>query len=117
MATATIETNENNDLFLPDGQNLLVITDAKACAQNVLQATLMRTSEDVFDTAAGVDYFGSIFSPQPDSDAASESISNAILSAPDTISIEQLSISISADSFNYVALVNTIYGPIPVSKT
>lgn len=116
MTTLTIKTDENNDLYLPDGENLSLIFDEDACSQNILQATLMRAGEDIHDTTSGVDYLGTIFTPQPDEGAARESISDAILSAPDTISIEQLAISVSGNSFNYVALVNTVYGPIKVSK-
>lgn len=117
MATATLQTNSVNDLFLPDGRNLVVISGIDACAQNIQQATLMRTSEDIYNTLSGVDYLNAIFTPQPNHDAARQSIAAAILSCPDVISIESLTISITADSFNYVALINTIYGPIPVSNS
>ena len=116
MATATIQTNASNDLFLPDGRNLVVIAGAQACAQSIGQATKMRLSEDIYNTLAGVDYFGAVFTPQPDYDAARQSIATAILNCPDVINIESLSIEISANSFNYVAEINTIYGPIPVSS-
>lgn len=114
MATSTLQTNSNNDLFLPDGRNLVVIAGVEACAQNIGQATKMRLGEDIYNTLSGVDFFGTIFTPQPDYDAARQSISAAILACPDVISIESLTVEISSDSFNYVALVNSIYGPIPV---
>jgi hypothetical protein len=116
MATSTIQTNANNDLYLPDGQNLLVISGIAACTQNIQDAALMRTGEDLYDVTSGVDYFGTIFTPQPDPDAAIESLSEAILSCPDTVSLAQLTVSISSNSFNYTAIVNTIYGQIPVSN-
>ncbi len=116
MATATLQTNENHDLFLPDGKNLIVITGVDACAQNILEATLMRLSEDIYNTLIGVDFLGLIFTPQPDHDAARQSISQAILGCPDVLSIEDLAISISGDSFNYSARINTIYGPLTVSN-
>ena len=115
MATSTLQTNDLNDLFLPDGKNLVVITGVKACEQSILEATKMRLSEDIYNTLKGVDYLGLIFTPQPDQDAARQSIVNAILSCPDVISIESLSISITDNSFNYQANINSIYGPIPVS--
>lgn len=114
MATSTLQTNSNNDLFLPDGRNLVVIAGIPACSQSIGQATKMRLGEDIYNTLSGVDFFGTIFTPQPDYDAARQSITNAILNCPDVISIESLTIEISADSFNYVANINTIYGPIPV---
>lgn len=117
MSTATIKTNELNDLYLPDGKNLQVITGVEACSQNILQATLMRLGEDIYDTLSGVDYLGAIFTPQQDYDAARASISNAILNCQDVISIESLSISIDGNSFNYVAMINTVYGQTTVSNT
>lgn len=116
MSTATIKTNDANDLYLPDGKNLQVITGVEACQQNVLEATLMRLGEDIYDTLAGVDYLGTVFTPQQDYDAARASLSAAILNCPDVVSIESLSISIDGDAFNYIAMVNTIYGQIPVSN-
>jgi hypothetical protein len=116
MATATLQTNSANDLYLPDGQNLVVMTGEFACSQNILQATLMRLAEDVYDTLSGVDYLGAIFTPQPNHDDARQSLTNAILSCPDVTSIETLTISITGNTFNYVAQVNTIYGPITASN-
>lgn len=116
MATNTIQTDENNDLFLPDGRNLSIITGAAACAQNVLHKTLMRTTEDAYDTLNGVDYFGTIFTAHIDIDAARKSLTNAILSVPDVISVESLTIEVIKDSFKYVAKIMTIYGPLTVSN-
>lgn len=116
MATLTLQTNENQDLFLPDGRNLFVLTGVAACAQNILQKTLMRLGEDIYNVNNGVDYFGTIFTPQRDYDAARKSLSGAILSCPDVLSIESLSISIDANTFSFVADIMTIYGPLTVSN-
>lgn len=116
MATSTLQTNENNDLFCPDGRNLVLLSGAPACAQDIRHKTLMRTGEDIYDVNNGVDYFGTVFAPQQDYDGARKSLSDAILSSPDTISIEQLDISIDGNTFNYEAQILTIYGPLPVSS-
>lgn len=115
MATSTIQTNENNDIYLADGQNLVILTGEDACVQNILQATLMRLGEDGFNQTAGVDYFGAIFTPQVSYDLARKSISNAILGCPDVYGIESLTITISGNTFNYVANVVTAYGTLTVS--
>lgn len=116
MATMTLECDYNNDLFLPDGRNLAFITGVEACAQNVEQRSLMRLGENIFNVSEGVDYFGTIFTPQPSYDAARRTILENILACPDVISVEQLTITIAGDVFNYVAEVNTIYGPVTVSQ-
>jgi len=115
MATTTLKTNDLNDLYLVDGQNLAIISNVDAVLQDVRSATLMRLGEDIYNTSSGVDFFGTIFTPQQNYDAARESISNAILSSPDTISIERLDVTIASETFSYQAFINTVYGPIPVS--
>ena len=117
MASTSIQTNANNDLFLPDGRNLSLITGAAACVQNVEDACLMRLGEDVHNTLKGIDYFGTIFTPQPNYDAARRSISNAILSVQDVLSIDSLTITISGNTFSYTADIVTIYGPVTVGSS
>lgn len=114
MSTATIQVNDSNDIFLPDGRNLSILSGAAACAQNLRQAGLMRTAEDIYDLANGVDYLGTIFTPSPDFDAARQSIGAAILKNPDVISIEKLTIDIQGDIFYYEAQVLTSYGRLTV---
>lgn len=115
MATSTIQTNGNNDIYLADGQNLVILTGEEACVQNILQATLMRLGEDGFNQTAGVDFFGTIFTPQASYDAARKSIANAILGCPDVFGIDSLTITISGNTFGYVANVVTAYGVLLVS--
>jgi hypothetical protein len=112
MATQTIQCDDNNDLYLPDGRNLVIITGSAACAQNLKQKSLMRLGEDQYNVNDGVDYFGTIFTPQPDYDAARQSISQNLLECPDVLSINSLTITPQGDQFGYEADVHTIYGSI-----
>lgn len=116
MATTTIQCDENNDIALPDGRNVVMITGANACAQNLEQKSLMRLGENQYNTNAGVDYFGTIFTPQPNYDAARQSLSQNLLECPDTLSINTLTITISGDTFEYEADVHTIYGPQTITN-
>lgn len=115
MALSTLQVNENEDLYLPDGRNLVIITGQDAVEQGVRQRTKMRLGENIFNVQEGVDFFGAIFSPQPDYDAARASISAAIQSTPDVLSIETLTITIANNTFSYVADIQTIYGPMTVT--
>lgn len=115
MATQTLQCNGNNDLFLPDGRNIVMLSGENACAQNLLQKSLMRLGENQYNTSDGVDYFGAIFTPQPDYDAARQSISQNLLECPDTLMINSLTITISGDQFDYEADVHTVYGPLDVN--
>ncbi len=115
MALSTLQCNANEDLFLPDGRNLLIINGIAAVEQGVRQRTKMRTTENTLNVNEGVDYIGSIFSPQPDFDNARASLSAAILSCPDVVSIEQLTISIANNQFSFIADIVTIYGQTQIS--
>lgn len=115
MSSATLQTNENNDLFLPDGRNLVVLQDLAALPQNVLQATLMRLAENIYNTNEGVDYFGTVFTPQQSYAAARKSLIDNIESVPDVISVQSLNITITENTFNYQAYINSVYGVITVS--
>ena len=110
MALTTLQCNADEDLYLPDGRNLAILSGVDAVVQGIRQRTKMRGGENIFNVGEGVDYFGSIFSPQPDYDNARKSISDAILSCPDVVSIEQLIITIADNKFAYVADIMTIYG-------
>jgi hypothetical protein len=126
MATQTLEANDVNDLYLPDGENLVVLSGAAACQQNILEKTLLRLTEDIYNQSNGVDYFGTILTPQVNYDGAYNSLSTQILSCPDVISIETLTIAVTPtlnpvnglveNVFSFTADVMTVYGPLTVSN-
>ena len=115
MALTTLQCNANEDLYLPDGRNLVLLSGQDAVEQSVRQRTKMRTGENIFNVNEGVDYLGAIFAPQPDYDAARQSISDAIMSCPDVVSIEALVITIAGNQFSYVADIITVYGATRIS--
>jgi hypothetical protein len=127
MATMTIACNENNDMYLVDGRNIGFLTGAPACAQNIQQKTLMVLGENQYNTNDGVDYFGTVFTPQPDYDLARESLENNILECPDVTGISSLTITpttvvnpnsgLNEEAFNFEADVTTIYDTVTVSNT
>ena len=116
MASLTIQTNANNDLYLPDGRNLNLLTGVQAVVQNVRHACLMRLGEDIYNVNNGVDNFGTVFTPQQNYDAARKSLQTAILNVPDVLSIESLTITIDANTFEFVAEISTIYGQATVTS-
>lgn len=110
MAVSTIQMNSENDLFLPDGRNLVVLSGAAACLQDILSKTRMRLGEDVYNVNNGVDYLGKVFTPQPDTSAARKSLIDNISAVPDVLSVDQLDVSIANNTFSFEAQVMTIYG-------
>lgn len=116
MATATLQINDDNDLYLADGRNLTLLSGAPACLQDVRSKTRMRKSEDLYNVNNGVDYFGTIFTPQPDDGAARKSLIDNIQSCPDVLSVDQLDVTITGDKFSYEAQIMTLYGPQSIGE-
>ena len=116
MATSTLQINANNDLYLPDGQNLVVLTGVDAVVQDVRCATLMRKGEDVYNVLAGVDYFGYVFTPQPSYDNARRSLISAIESSPEVLNVESLTMTITENTLSYEAKIRTTYGQIAIGN-
>lgn len=116
MATSTLQTNENNDLYLPDSRNLVILEGVDACRQNVDQAVKMRLGENPFSTGEGVDYFGAIFTPQQSYDDARQSLIDNISACPDVVGVDELTIDVVDNTFVYSATVSTIYGQVAVTN-
>jgi hypothetical protein len=114
MATSTIKTDSNNDLFVDDSHDLVVLTDLEAVTQDVRAATLMRAGEDIYNVNAGVKYLEYVFTPQQNYDEARRSLAQNILASPDVINIEQLTVDIEGETFDFEARVLTLHGPTTV---
>lgn len=116
MSLTTLQTDDNNDFYIQDGQNLVFLQDDEALAQEVRLASLMRLGEDIFNTAAGVDYFGTIFTSHKDVDAFRVSLISAINQFDDVISINTLTITNSNGTLSFTAEIATVYGTTTVSS-
>lgn len=116
MPLTTLLTNENNDIYCPDGQNLVLIQDEEALLQEVRSAGLMRLGEDIFNTLSGVDYFGTAFAAHKDLDGLRVSLINAITQFDDVISINQMTVTQSGDYVIWTASILTVYGETTVSN-
>lgn len=110
MTTLTIEVNSKNDIYLPDGRNINILSGEKAMVQVVRAAHLMRRGEDMYDVDNGVNYLDTVFSSPVDQDGARQSIINAILKKPDVAGIENLTVTISNGTLDFEAEIVTIYG-------
>lgn len=114
MASTTIKTDSNNDLYLVDGRHFGLISGEEACAQSIRSAGLMRKGEDIYNTEDGVDYLGVIFVQNSDLDLARQQLSAAISKHKDVLSIESLSIDMNGNDMNWEARVMTTYGILTV---
>lgn len=116
MSSSTLQVNGNNDLYLPDGRNLTLLTNIDACVQDVRLNCLMRYTENIYDVNEGVKYFEYIFTPQQSYDDARRSLATAILANSDVININSLTMDISGNTLTFTAQILTIYGQATVSN-
>lgn len=114
MSLTTLQTNDNNDLFLPDGRNIGVLKDKEALDQSVRQAALMRKGENIFNVDEGVDYLGTIFSSPRDMESARVSIANSLTSHSDVLSIESLVLTLQGETLVWTSQLMTVYGAVSV---
>jgi len=111
MATLTLQTtSDTEDLYLPDGHNLVLLTGLPAVTQDVRSATKMRLTEDLYNANNGVDWLGTVLTAQPDFDMFRKSLSDNILNSPDVVDIQSLVIDNTQDVVNFTASIVTLYG-------
>ena len=117
MSLATFQVDENGDLFLVDGANLGLVYDVDAVTQDIGQATKMLLGENPYDTSQGVDYFGTVFSPQPDYDAFRVQLAREALTIPDTTGVMGVELTKDGNELTYVMEVATVYGTVTVANS
>lgn len=134
MAIVTIAADLNNDLYLPDGHNLELISGENAVVQGLEQATKMVRGENPFNADEGVGYFDYIFCPVPNYDMFRFDLTQAALSVPDVVSVQDITMtrvpstiqadqnltgvsSSKNDALSYALTVSTIYGKTTIEET
>lgn len=117
MATSTIKTDENNDVFIDSQGNFVLLSGIDAVLQDVRAETLLRKGEDIYNSNKGVDYFGTIFTPQANYDDARKSLVTACESSPDVVRVDSLTITIESENFEYSAEIMSTYGPLTVTNS
>lgn len=134
MAISTIATDLNNDLYLPDGHNLRMDEGEAAVASGLEHATKMVRGENPFDSNEGVGYFDYVFAPRPNYDMLRYDLTQAALSVPDVVSVQDITITRAAstlkseeglrgissshnDVLTYTITVATIYGRSTIEET
>lgn len=117
MAILSFKADDNGDLSLHNGANLAMVSGKEAVAQDVGQATKKLLGENPFNTSEGVDYFGTVFSPNPDYDQFRFQLVQAAMSVPDVVEVYSLEITKTGDQLYYKMEVNSKYGQITVSNS
>lgn len=114
---STFAVNDQRDLYLADGKNLVLTNDQDATGRIVMHRCLMRLGENIFNTSEGVDYFGTIFNADPDLLSFQTSLMDTILATPDVLSVGKFSLSNDKDHVKYIVDITTSYGVSQLNNT
>lgn len=114
MAISTLTVNANNDLYLADGSNLVIVSGLEAVQQGVDQATKERLGENPFNVNEGVDYFGTVFSATPDYVAFRDELTRAALSITDVTQITSVILSKQENTVLYSLTAKTLYSEVTI---
>lgn len=106
----TLATDKNNDLFLSTSGNIEVYSELTALAQTCEQSVKTILGELVFQGDVGTPAFQFIWSGSPNVAQAENAIREIILGVDGVESVEFLSADIVNNSFQYSAIIKTIYG-------
>lgn len=111
---STLKLNTNNDIFLSDTGNLVLLTKRDAIMQDCDNFAKSLAGEMVFQTDVGVDYFGSAFGvvslPQ-----FRASLYENLIRVSGVVSIQSLDVFVVGDTVNYIATIVTEYGTGTIS--
>lgn len=113
MSTFSIATDDNNDMYLDKDGNIAVVYDADAVAQDCDHAVKTVLGELIYNPEIGIPYFQVVFVGNPNLTQFESSIRNAILNAnTGVVQVLSLTITRNGDILNYVAQIESIYGPV-----
>lgn len=116
MSNQSIALNAANDIFIgPDG-NLAFVTGVDAVKQDCACALKAQLGEMIYNTTAGMPTFDDIWQSQNfvKWEAAAITTLNAIAGVTQVVSF---TISVLADAFSYVAVIQTVYSRATISGT
>lgn len=104
----TLAVNENRDLYLDRGGNIVEARDIDALAATCTQVMSTLTGEMLYDTTKGVNYQGTVFAFGRDGiPAFVESGTNALLGIDGVVSV----VYFYANALGqYSAVVETVFG-------
>lgn len=75
----TVATNDKNDIFLDANNNLAIAGDDLSMMQTIRHAVLTLAGEMQLDVKAGVPYFETVFTDNPDLDTFRQEVQRAAM--------------------------------------
>ena len=107
MTTLTIQTNENDDIFIgPDG-NLSMSSGIDATAQQITEAVSTILNELRYEPERGIDYFNTVFVGSPNVLDFIRQAREEILLVPNIDGVTSFDVSQDLDVLNYTSIVQT----------
>lgn len=106
----------NNDLVLNSANSLTMLSGIEAVAAACNTATQTQLGECVLQTGVGLPNFQALWVGVPDFAIWQSYLENTLLNVPGVASVQSITLSLVEDVLNYVAEVNTIYGPTTIQS-
>ena len=110
MAVQTLAVNSNNDLYLDNSGNIAIAYDLDAVTQGCEQVTRTKLGEIPYDTLLGMPFFEAVWVGVPNIRRYEAALSTAILSVPDVLALDDLTVTQEGEVLSYTAVITTEYG-------
>lgn len=111
----TLQLNANNDLQLDASGNLVMLSGVDAVAAACNTAAQTQLGECVLATGQGLPNFQAIWIGVPDYAIWQTYLENTLLNVPGVASVASIKLTQNNGVLNYVAEINSIYGPVTIS--
>lgn len=114
----TFKTNiDNNDLELGKNGELTFLQDIEAVAQESRHFAATLRGEMIHAKQNGIPYLQDIFTRIPNLAQIEAALRRRLMSLSDVSAITALTASINGDILQYTAIINTVYGEVPLASS
>lgn len=108
--TTTFGTDSNNDLYLGDDGNLVVLTGLAAIIAACETASKAQLGEMVLATALGIPNFQTIWVGTPNISLWENSLRATLEAVPGVLQVSNLTVRVQDNILSYVATISTEFG-------
>ena len=107
-------SSPNNDLVVNASGNLTLLSGVDAVAAACNTAALTQLGECVLATGQGLPNFQAIWVGVPDYAIWESYLQNTLLNVPGVATVQNITLTQNNGVLNYLAEINSIYGPVTV---
>lgn len=111
----TLALDSNNDISFNSLGNFYFLEDIEALKQTIQNVVLTNYGEIILNNELGVDYFNTVFSPQPDLFKFKKQVINQTEQVEGVVNVSGFDMQVNGDTLNYTMTVVTIYGDITIN--